>query len=148
MVIKLLGVLENGGKPDPGIRQDVRQPIALTVGQSTIVKLHVVKRTGPPVVLAPGEVIKLVARESTARPSRKFFEVTITSTDTDPLAGPGHYKATIATTATRGLGGLSGVYDVWLDTTGGASQVVTVEPIIPVSELAIRGSAADAPTVP
>lgn len=146
MVITLLGVLESGGTPDPAIRQDVRQPIALTAGQTVEVRIRAVRRDGTPIMsLGIGEVIKLVARESTIRPSRKLFEVAITA---DTERGAGNYKGTITAAMTRTMGGMRGVFEVWYDTTNGSGKVQTVDTLIPVSELVINGSAADAPAVP
>ena len=145
MVIKLIGVIEDGTEPAPWLKTDAREAVELHAGRSTTLVLRVVTRCGLPVELAGGESLILTARSSTVRPSRLFFTIAGVAA---PDLGREYYRFTIANTATQYLGGERGVYDVVLRRSGFDDTV------IPTSALYIGGAAlagrvrAPAATVP
>lgn len=136
MVIDLIGVLEDGAKPAAEwVPVDPRHALEVTAGELLTVHLRLVTRAGVAVVLAGGEALALTARESTQRPSRRYFGVAGVAA---PARGRGWYTFTVPGLSSRFLGGLAGVWDVWLTRTGGEKYAV-----VPTSAIRFAGVAVD-----
>ena len=121
MLIELLGVLEDGSPPAPTLPHDTRKPLELVAGQVVTFRLHAVTRAGAPVVLAAGHELVATARESTVRPSRRYWSVTFAA---DPDRDRGWYYATLPAAPPQFLGGLYGVWDLWYKRPGADDALI------------------------
>lgn len=145
MVIKLIGVIEDGAAPAPWLKTDVREAIELRAGRSTTLVLRVVTRGGLPVELAGGESLILTARSSTIRPSRLFFTLAAAAA---PDLGREYYRFTIANTDTQYLGGQRGVYDVVLRRAGFDDTVIPTSALYLAASALAAGDPAPAAVIP
>lgn len=134
MVIDLIAVLEDGSQPAAEwVPRDPRRALEAPAGEQLVVRVQLVTRAGVPVVLAEGDTLTMTARESTQRPSRKFFHQAAVATTTR-----GRYTVTVAGVTTRFLGGLSGVWDLTLARAAAESFAV-----VPTSAIRFGGRAVD-----
>lgn len=143
MVVDLLGVIEDGSNPAPGVPSNTRKTLLLTRGANATIRVQIKTRGGvpfiPPVVDASNKAVLTVKKKIGQESILTLAGVVMTPAD-GPESG---YKFTLGaadytTIEPIGIGGRF-LYDVWVTRAG------QVDAVVPLSTLIIEGAARPIP---